>query len=116
MLLMLRVIMYCLTVEYLKCKGSRFDFEYYENSHIPLVKNTYSPLGLREIIIRKEVGSSPGENDKLFVSVSLIFDSLHSMKCALASSGDAVSNDVVNYTSATVVYCFSEFIVLGDLS
>ena len=106
--------MYCLTVSYPKTENDHFDFDYYKNSHLALVKSKFSPLGLQHIVLKTNVGSKPGGDDQYFASVDLVFDSLDSMNAALASAGKEINEDVVNYTSARAKYAFSALFLLDS--
>jgi len=106
--------MYCMTVSYLKSDEATFDFDYYENSHLVLVQDKFGPLGLKKIILRKDIGSKPGAGNKFFASVDLVFDSIESMKTALATAGADVNDDVANYTNAKVEYSFASLAVVVD--
>jgi len=106
--------MYCLTVSYPKTENDHFDFDYYENSHLALVKDKFSPLGLQHMVLRTNVGSKPGGDDLFFASVDLVFDSIESMNTALASAGKEINADIVNYTSARAKYAFSALSLLNS--
>lgn len=104
--------MYCLTVSYPKTESGRFDFLYYENSHLTLVKDKFSPLGLQKMVLRKNVGSKPGGENQYFASVDLVFDCMESMNAALASAGKEINADVVNYTNVRAEFAFSALSLL----
>lgn len=101
--------MYCLTVSYPKAEDAKFDYDYYENSHLVLVKEKFGPLGLQQVVVRKNVGSKPGGDDQFFASVDLVFDSIENMKNALGAAGADINADIVNYTDAKAQYSFAEF-------
>jgi len=105
--------MYSLTVSYPKTENDHFDFDYYENSHLALVKDKFASFGLHHIILKTNVGSKPGGEDQYFASVDLVFDSIDSLNAALASAGKEINADVVNYTSARAKYAFSALSLLN---
>jgi len=102
--------MYCLTVTYPKSDETMFDFNYYENSHVPLVKEKYGPFGLQNVVYRKEGGSKPGGDNLFYASADLVFDSLDNMKAALAAAGAEISADIANYTNAKPSVSFAEVV------
>ncbi|MCR8924455.1 EthD family reductase [Dasania sp. GY-MA-18] len=101
--------MYCLTVSYPKSEQARFDFDYYQNSHLALVKEKFGPLGLQDIIVKQNIGVKPGDDSQYFASVDIVFDSQDSMKAALAAAGKDINADIVNYTDVQAQYSFADF-------
>ncbi len=100
--------MYCLTVTYPKGEDTRFDHDYYVNSHIPLCERLFEDHGLCGNVLRTEQGRGPGSADLNHASIDLLFESAEQMQAALAAGGKEVSADIVNYTNATPQMSFSE--------
>ena len=100
--------MYCLTVAYPKAESTRFDLEYYQQSHIPLCENLFAEHGFSGYILRTNEGKGPGSADLNHASIDLLFESLEQLQAALAAGGQRVSEDVVNYTDATPRMSFAE--------
>lgn len=100
--------MYCLTVSYPKSEDSKFDQDYYENSHLAMVKEKLGPLGLQRVVLRKNVGAKPGRGESYYASVDLVFENAGTMGKALADEGGAINADIVNYTNVKAEFGFSE--------
>ncbi len=101
--------MFCMTVSYPRSDKATFDMDYYLNSHLPLVKERFGPLGLVQIVLRTDVARKPGGESQYFASVDLVFDSIESFKKATATHGAEINADIPNYTDAGAEFGFSAF-------
>ena len=100
--------MYCLTVVYPKDQSTRFDLEYYQNTHIPLCEKLFAEHGLSGYVLRTNEGQGPGSGDLNHASIDLLFESVEALQAALAAGGQQVSEDIANYTDATPRMSFAE--------
>ena len=103
--------MYCMTVEYPKTEGSRFDYDYYRDHHMPLCSRLFADHGFRGVVLRTGGGKGPGSGDLNWVSLDLIFDSVEQLQAALAAAGQEVTADVPNYTDVRPRMSFAEIAV-----
>jgi len=100
--------MYCLTVSYPKAEGTSFDFEYYQQTHIPLCARLFGEHGYVGYTLRTEEGKGPGSGDLGYASIDLIFESREHLQAALAAGAAEVGADVANYTDTQPRMSFSE--------
>lgn len=90
------------SVFYPSSEGSTFDHDYYRNTHVPLVKETWG-------VTKAEIDK--GVDGPYVAAVHLEFDSLDALGAAMAAEGTAaVMADVANYTNITPVLQTSEIV------
>lgn len=91
-----------LTVLYPKTEGASFDHDYYRDSHVPMVAETW--------------GVEPGEIDRgvdgpYEAAVHFRFESMDALGAAMTSEGtQKIMADVANYTTITPVLQISEIV------
>jgi uncharacterized protein (TIGR02118 family) len=100
--------MYCATVVYPKAEGTRFDLEYYQQTHLPLCEGLFAEHGYNGYVLRINEGGGPGSADLNHASIDLIFDSPEQLQAALAVAGQKISEDVANYTDVAPQMRFAE--------
>ncbi len=90
------------TVTYPAAEGSRFDHDYYANTHVPLAVSTWNPVG-------SEIDR--GVSGPAVAAVHFTFDSMEDFQAAMAKPGTAaVMADVANYTDLTPTLQVSEIV------
>lgn len=90
------------SVSYPKSDTAKFDYDYYANTHVPMVVAAWSPASA-EI--------DKGINGPNLAAVHFIFDSNDTFQAAMAKPETAaVMADVANYTDITPVMQVSEII------
>jgi uncharacterized protein (TIGR02118 family) len=88
------------TVLYPKTADSRFDLDYYVNSHLPMVKERLAPLGLLRIGCDEGLaGLAPNEPATHAVIGYLVFHSVEDLQKGLAAHGQEIMADIPNYTN-----------------
>ncbi|MEU6375424.1 EthD family reductase [Streptomyces sp. NPDC046909] len=100
------------TIGYPFTEGARFDHDYYQNSHLPMVKATLSPRLRRLAVDRGLVGGEPGSNPPYIIVGHLYFDSLESMTEAYTDDARTkIFNDIPNFTDIHPVLMISEVVI-----
>ena len=99
------------TVLYSNAPGTRFDFDYYVHTHVPFSRALLEPSGLIRLEVDRgvsgeEEGSAPG----YVCAVHLYFHSARAFYDAMAAHGDALGDDVPNYTDAELEIQVSEMV------
>jgi uncharacterized protein (TIGR02118 family) len=88
-----------ITVLYPNTPDSRFDVDYFVNTHIPLVKEHWGGKGLTSVKLLKGAGTAdPGTPAPYQVITVLGFESLQAFRAAAKESGAAVIGDIANFT------------------
>ncbi|KAF1360653.1 hypothetical protein EJ07DRAFT_115883 [Lizonia empirigonia] len=84
-----------LIVLYPRKDGAKFDLDYYHATHMPLVKETWGPLGLKSFSIAQ---LSP--DNQYSIAAVVDFESQDSLGKAMADPGTKkVLDDVPNFSS-----------------
>ena len=99
--------MILVTVLYPKTDSSHFDHDYYLAKHIPLVRATWSGLGLERVDLMRGVGALDGGPHAYELIGLLSFRSSEDVQKALAV-GAAVMADIPNFTNVEPVIQLSE--------
>ncbi|WP_116366042.1 EthD family reductase [Parahaliea mediterranea] len=100
--------MYGMRVEYPRTEGSKFDMDYYRDSHIPLCERLLADFGHVGTVLHLGAGKAPGGEDLLWASVDILFEDIDQLKAGLAAAGKEIGADVPNYTDVTPRMSFSE--------
>ena len=88
--------------------GSRFNFDYYLDQHMPM---TIAKLGeaLKGVSVEHGLsGGLPGAPPAYVAMCHLLFDSVDAFQSAFAPHAEALQGDIPNYTDALPVIQFSE--------
>ena len=81
--------------------GVEFDQNYYENKHLPLVKEKLTPLGLKSFAVEKVIGTADGSTPPYQVIFSMYFESMEAFQAAQQHPNmGAVRGDIPNYYKA----------------
>ena len=98
-----------ITVLYPNTQGSRFDVDYFVNTHIPLVEEHWGGKGLTSVKLLKGVATAdPATPPPYQVITVLGFESLQAFQAAARDSGAAVLGDVPNYTDVSPIVQINE--------
>ena len=80
-------------------RGKKFDFEYYLNTHMPMVKQRLGPEGLIRTEEAKGIsGPEPGSQAPYLVIAELFFESIDAVHNAFTKHGHELMGDIPNYT------------------
>ncbi len=94
-------------VMYPKQDGGNFDYDYYLNTHMPLVGERWSGV-VRSVEVYRGL-SGGGAADEPYVTVaSLKFDSLEALQQAMEAHAPEIMGDVPNFTNIDPVIQIEE--------
>lgn len=85
-----------LQVIYPIAEGTRFDYEYYLSTHMPLVAEHMGPH-IERTLVTKGVSGGPDTPPAYYAVATMVFADKAAMGAALRASGP-VMKDVVNFT------------------
>lgn len=89
---------------YPNSEGVEFDYDYYVDKHLPLVRELLGDAVL-DISADKGIG---GENDTYVAMGHMIFESMESFQQAFAQAAEKVRADIPEFTNAAAVTQISE--------
>lgn len=91
-------------------EGRKFDFTYYKETHLPLVRRLLNPYGLVKVEVDKGIGTP--QTPAPYIAVGhLIFSSLEEMQKGLRAHDPELAADLVNFTDIQPRFQISEIIV-----
>ena len=100
------------SVMYPSGDGKKFDYDYYVNKHMALVKNRIGAAGLRRLEVDKGLaGGMPGAPAPYAAVGHLYFDSVADFQTAMKPHGKEFFADVPNFTDITPQMQISEIIL-----
>ncbi len=98
-----------ITVLYPNTQGSRFDLDYYMQSHKPLVEKSWGGKGMTSFKALKGAGTASPATPAPYQVIAVIgFESLEAFQAAAKQSGAAVMGDIANFTDVTPVVQINE--------
>ena len=89
-------------VMYPKQDNGNFDYDYYLDTHMPLVKERWNDL-LRGVEVYQGLSGAGGAAEPYVTSVSLKFDSIESFQQALDAHAQEIMGDIPNFTNINPV-------------
>lgn len=92
--------MILVTVMYPAGSETRFDLDYYLSKHMPLVRERWTPHGLRQAQVIKGVGQADGSAPAYQMMALLTFNSLDDFKAAGKAHAREIFADIPNFTDA----------------
>ena len=96
------------SVFYPNHEGSKFDMDYYCNSHIPMVREKLGPACKNVAVEHGIGGATPGSRPGFIAMGHLYFDSVEAFQKAFGPHADAIMGDIPNYTDIQPTIQFSE--------
>lgn len=103
--------MYCLFVAYPNNEGGTFDFTYYLEKHIPLVRELLGE-NLVKVEVQKGLASGDGSAAPFLCTAHIWIRSIDTLQATLRKHGQAINDDIPRYTSIAPLLQVNE--VLGD--
>lgn len=91
--------------------GSKFDMDYYCNSHMPMVKDRMAGACTHFTIDQGLAGGQPDAPAAYVAIGQLFFESLESFQKAFAPHAKEISSDIPKYTDVTPVIQISQVVV-----
>jgi uncharacterized protein (TIGR02118 family) len=89
-------------VAYPRSEGSSFDWGYYLDSHMPLVREQLGDALLKDELDRY------GDDQPYHAAVHLFFDSLDSFGSSMGAAGATLMSDIPNYTNTEAKITIAE--------
>ncbi len=103
--------MISMTVMYPNEEGGHFDFDYYLNTHMPMVSGLWTPMGMKGTQVNKGIGGGAEGTEAPFVVIAqVVFDSLEDLQAAQAAHGGEIFHDLANFTDLTPRVQISEVV------
>ncbi len=99
------------SILYPATEGSRFDLDYYRDSHMPMVKAKLGAACLKYTIDQGVSGAAPGSPTPFHAIGTLFFDSVDAFRSSMAPHGKEIGADVKNYTTVAPIMLVSEAVV-----
>jgi uncharacterized protein (TIGR02118 family) len=99
--------MISVNVLYRQTDSTKFNMNYYLDTHIPLVRKLLGPA-LKGVLVQQGIaGAAPGAPPDFAVITVLRFESMESFQAAFAPHAPTVMADIVNFTNVepSVQYC-----------
>lgn len=85
-----------------------FDHDYYMATHMPLVRERWTPMGLTGTTVMRGVPGPDGSAPPYTVMTLLHFTSMDAFKAAAGAHGREVMGDIPNFTAAKPIMQFNE--------
>ncbi len=100
------------TVLYPNEEGKKFDFDYYLNTHLPMVQGLLEPMGLVKGEAEKGVSSADPSKPAPFVLVGhLFFETTEEVHAAFTAHAGQIMGDIKNYTDISPTFQISEVLI-----
>ena len=102
--------MYKVSVMYPNQEGARFDLNYYQTTHMDLVKQNLKPFGLIKADVDKGI-SGGGDQAAPYICIgNLYFESRDGYDKGILEAGPILRGDISNFTDITPVRQISEML------
>ena len=100
------------TVAYPNETGKKFDWDYYLNTHGPLVNEHLGNQGLIKIEVDKGLSSPDPSEPPPFVAIAhLTFNTVEEVHEAFKAAGREIMGDIPNFTDIKPTFQISEIVV-----
>ena len=97
------------TVSYPNEPGKKFDWDYYMNTHVPLVHEHLDSRGMTRLEVDKGVsGADPSAPSSFIAVAQLFFNTVEEVHEAFKAVGRPVMGDIPNYTDIKPTIDISE--------
>jgi uncharacterized protein (TIGR02118 family) len=89
-------------------EGSRFDFDYYLNTHMPMTEKLLA-LNLKGVTVEQGIaGTTPGSKPAYAAMCHLLFDSIDAFLEVFMPHMATLTGDIPRYTDVEAVIQFNE--------
>jgi uncharacterized protein (TIGR02118 family) len=96
------------SVFYPNNEGSKFDMNYYCNSHIPMVRQKLGAACKGAAVEQGITGATPGSRPAFIAMGHIYFDSVEAFQTAFGPHTEAIMADIPNYTDIQPTLQISE--------
>lgn len=104
-----------ISVMYPRQQGGTFDFDYYRDVHVPLVRRLWGGAGLVSGQALKGVAAADGAESPFYAIGLIHFDSLEALNGAVAGAhAGEIMGDIPNFTNVKPIVQVSEPIASID--
>ena len=93
---------YCMTIVYESGPDVRFDFEYYENTHMPLIMRLYGDSISRFELRRGQPGAD-GSPPPFVATLNIYIADVAAFEAAAAEHQEGIRADVSKFTNANLI-------------
>ena len=92
--------------------GAKFDHQYFQETHIgKLVKDRWSPMGMKEFGAEKGLGGgTPGSPAPYVATGYVVFETVEEFGKAMEAHGAEIVADIKNYTDLEPIVQVSEIV------
>jgi len=101
-----------LTILYPNTPGSRFDFTYYLQTHMPMAEKLLAPVLKGLSVERGVLGTTPESPPTYSAMCHMLFDSIEAFMAAFLPHAETLQGDIKNYTDVEAVIQFNEIEIL----
>lgn len=102
--------MILVTVMYPAAGGTKFDLDYYQSKHIPLVKERWGGHVLKQVQVVKGLSKADGGSAEYQVMALITFGSLDDFKAAGKAHGREIFADIPNFTDGQALVQINEIL------
>ena len=95
---------------YRDTSNSEFDFDYYMNTHMPLVKKRLVEFGMGDFEVERGIEAANGEAAQYVCIVHIEFPTIDDFKRGFEKHGEELGADVPNYTNIAPEMQISEIV------
>jgi uncharacterized protein (TIGR02118 family) len=95
---------------YRDMSNSEFDFDYYVNVHMPLVKKRLADFGMGDFEVERGIEAADGEAAPYICIVHIEFPTKDDFKRGFEKHGEELAADVPNYTNIAPEIQISEIV------
>ena len=100
-----------ISVIYPRSAGATFDYEYYEETHLPLVVSRWRDAGLVGAEALRGVSAADGTEAAFFAMAFIRFETLDQFRAAVAGEhASEILGDIANFTSVQPMMQVNEII------
>jgi uncharacterized protein (TIGR02118 family) len=90
-------------------EGGAFNFDYYVSSHMKMVGELLTPMGMTDAVATKGLGGlEPGSKPANVCIAELTFKDMESFQKSMAAHGDKLMADLPNFTKIQPVMQINE--------
>lgn len=88
--------------------GSRFDFDYYLKTHMPMSQRLLGPAVKGISVERGLMGTAPDAPPAYAAMCHLLFDSIEAFMTAFMPHAETLQGDIKNYTDVEAIIQFNQ--------
>jgi len=102
-----------ISILYPNKKGSRFDFGYYVETHMPMsIRLLSAHPGFRSVSVERGVGgAAPGSEPAYVAMCHFLFASIEDFMAAFMPNAETLQGDIPRYTDIEPVIQFNEVLI-----